>query len=218
MQIDANALASYRSHFVRANELQTIHHINDETFEAASLVPKATLEAWWRANPLSIRLVSTIDGEVVGYWHILPLLPRAYRGITKTRLSEREIDSTDVLTYQALKPGAVYIYITAVSALNSAGSAAVILDMFAFFQLLYKQVGINGIAAQAVSDAPLNLIASLGMLKVTSASRISTWILESQDQISRAMQIAQQQLKRLKGLVPEVPRDEWHSLMALLRR
>jgi nucleoside phosphorylase len=219
-QLDAGALASFQSHFVRANELRIIHYINDETFKPSVLVPKATLETWWRANPLTIRLVSTIGGEAVGYWHILPLSSPAYRGLIGNRLTERQIATADILTYQTLRSGSVYIYITAVSALRSmqTGSAAVILDLIAFLQLLHKTIGIDRIAAQAVSDDPLNLIASFGMRKVASAKAISTWTLDSRSQVDGAMQSGQRQLIRLKGLIPETPREERRSLVELLRR
>jgi trypsin-like peptidase len=219
-QLNADALASYQSHFVRANELATIHYINDETFESSVLVPKSTLETWWRANPLTIRLISAAGGEVVGYWHILPLSVTAYRGLMENQLTERQIGSADIMTYQSLTSGSVYIYITAVSALGSTqtGSAVVILDLIAFLQLLHSIIGINGIGAQAVSDDPLNLIARFGLAKVASANAVSTWALDSRDQIDRALQSAHRQLVRLKGLIPEVPTEERRALIGLLRR
>jgi nucleoside phosphorylase len=219
-QIDAEVFASYHSHFVRADELPTIHLINDETYESSVLVPAATLEMWWRANPLTIRLISTDCGEVVGYWHILPLSAQAFRGLLEGRLTERQIGMADILTYQELEAGSVYVYITAVSVVGSmlARSASVILDLLAFLQLLHHTIGIDGISAQAVSDDPLNLMANFGMVRGDSQNAVQIWVLDTPEQIHCASQITLQRLKRMKGMVPEVSRDEYRSLVRLLQR
>lgn len=218
--LDADMFASYQSHFVRADELSVIHSINDTTYDHSVLVPEATLEMWWRVNPLSIRLISTIRSEVVGYWQILLLSPQAFWDLLEGRLTEKQLRSPDILAYQELKVGSVYVYVTAVSVLGSmqARSASVVLDMIVFLRLLHNTIGINGISAQAVSNDSLNLIASFGMTIVNIGSPISTWVLGSREKINRAMQTAQRHLTRLRGLIPKVTPEEHYSFTQILRR
>ena len=97
-------------------------------------------------------------------------------------------------------------------------SAPVILDLIAFLQLIHETIGIDGISAQAVSDNPLNLIASFGMVRVNKGDSVSTWAFESREQINWAMQLGRRHLIRLKGLVPEALRDEQRSFVQLMRR
>jgi len=219
-QFDPDVFASYQSHFVRADELRTIHRINDQTFEASTLVPTTTLESWWRANPLAMRLISSTGGEIVGYWQILLLKAQAFRGLLDGQLTERQINADDILSYQELKAGSVYVYVTAVSVLEPMQhkSASVMLDLIAFMQLLDETIGIDGISAQAVSDYPLNLMARFGMVRVDNGRAISTWVLDSPEQIRKALQTGRRHLARLKGMIPDVPRDEHRSLIQLLRR
>jgi len=219
-QLDPNVFASYQSHFVRADELPTIHWINGQTFESSDLVPTATLESWWRSNPLCIRLISTTRGEMVGYWQILLLTQEAFQSLLEGSLTERQITSADVLSYQELSAGNVYVYITAVAVLESMQprSASVLLDLIAFMKLIDDTIGINGISAQPVSDDPLNLLANFGMVRFNSETAISTWLLGSQEQIRKALKTGRRHLTHLKGMIPDVPQDERASLVQLLRR
>jgi hypothetical protein len=161
-----------------------------------------------------------MNGAVVGYWQILPLSAKAYRGLLEGRLTERQIGATDILTFQELQLGAVYIYITALSVRESMRqqSAPVILDLMAFLQLLDKAIPISAIAALPVSDDPLNLIARVGMVRVDSHGSASMWVLDTQERIKFALSTARKHLSDLKGLVPSVPPDERQTLNRLLRR
>jgi nucleoside phosphorylase len=215
-QFDSEVFPSYQSHFVQAGELPVIHSINDETFEPSVLVPRATLETWWRANPLTIRLVSDTHGTPVGYWQILPLRLQAFRGLIEGRLTERQLGGVDILTYQELQAGSVHIYVTALAATRR--PAPVTLDLIAFLQLLHSTIGIDSISAEAVSDDPLNLMTEFGMVSPSRGTPISIWVLDSRDQVDRAMRLAGGRLERLADLVPETPLAERRTVMQLLQR
>jgi len=218
-QIDPGAFAPYRSHFVDGDELPIIHAINDESYEASSLVPRATLELWWRANPLTIHLVSTMRGEAIGYWHVLPLQEEAYRALQEGRIKEAQLGAADILDYQSLKKRLVYLYITALCARQGQNwSAVVILDMLTFFVALHEAIGIDGILAQAVSDDPLQLMASFGMKQLKDIKTASSWVLESREEIDRGLRRGGDYLKRMQGMVPEAPSREFENIRLLLRR
>jgi nucleoside phosphorylase len=219
-QFDPDVFTSYQSHFVRADELPTVHSINDQTFDAADLVPTATLELWWRCNPLCIRLVQTTRGENVGYWQVLLLTKAAFESLSEGQLVERQIGVADLLSYQELIPGSVYVYITAVAVLESMRhrSASVLLDLIVFIKLIDDTIGIDGISAQPVSDDPLNVMANFGMVHDKSENALSTWLLNSREQILRALQIGRRHLTQLQGMIPDVPQAEHDSLVQLLRR
>lgn len=219
-QIDPAAFDSYQSRFIRADELPKIHSINDETFLSTDLVPESTLEQWWKANPYNIRLVSHIDGEVVGYWQILTLTASAYSGLCERQLTERQIGPTHILRFEELEIGSVYIYVTALSVRESMRqrSAPVILDLMAFLQLLNKIIPITAISALPVSDDPLNLIMRFGMVKSDSQSSEALWILDTRKRIECAFDTARKHLSNLKGLVPAIPPSDRQTIKQLLRR
>jgi nucleoside phosphorylase len=219
-QLDTEVFASYRSHFVRSDELSVIHGINDQTFDPSVLVPTSTLETWWRTNPLTIRLISTSSGKPVGYWHLLPLAPEAYQGLVEGRLAEREIRPSQILQYQELNVGSVYIYIGAVSASvkMQPASAAVILDLIAFLNVLDEKIGINGICAQSVSPDALPLMVKFQMSRMREEGGVSTWALSSREEIDRSLKKGRQELRRLKGLIPESSHQEKRTMMELLER
>jgi len=219
-QLDAEVFTTYGSHFIRADELPVIHAINRETYRPSVLISTSALEAWWRANPFSIRLISTSSGRAVGYWHLVPLTAEAYQGMVEGRLTERDIQPGQILQYQDLQAGSVYLYIGAVSARlkMQPASAAVILDLIAFLRLLDDKLRIDGICAQLVSTDALPLVVNFAMTKLHEHDGISTWVLKSREQIDRALKKGRQELERLKGLVPESSRKEKRSVLQLLKR
>jgi nucleoside phosphorylase len=219
-QLDSELFASYRSQFVRADEIPLIHAINDETYDPAVLVPTSTLEGWWHANPFSIGLVRSAGGEAVGYWQLLPLAWEAYRGMVEGRLVEREILPAHVMPYRELGKGSVYLYIAGIAARlkKQPGSAAVILDFLAFLQLMDRRIGIDGISAQLVSPDALPFVAYFEMRMVREQDGASTWVLDSKEEIERALKKGRQELRRLKGWVPEFSARDKRTMVTLLKR
>jgi hypothetical protein len=214
-QLDPFVFAAYRSRFARANDLPAVHTMNNNLFDPEDLVPATTLEAWWRRNPLTIRIVSSPKGDAVGYWHILPFTEEAFRKMSEGRQKERDIGDGEIAAYSDLRPGSVYLYITAVAALDQASSSPVVLDMIAFITLVEELIGVDGIAAMSVSDDPLNLIASFVMARVESTDP-QVWLLNSRGEVKRALATGRAHLDELKGLVPETPRSEDQTLRQLL--
>jgi hypothetical protein len=219
-QLDPDLLASYRSQFVRADEIPLIHSINNETFDRNVLVPTLTLEGWWRANPFTIGLVRSSAGEAVGYWELLPLTREAYLGMVEGRLAEREILPAHVMPYRELGKGSVYLYIAGVAALpkKRPASAAVLLDFLAFLLLMDRWIGIDAISAQLVSPDALPYAAYFEMRLVREQNGISTWVLDSREEIERALKKGRQYLQRLKGWVPEFSVRDKRTVAALLKR
>src|SRR6185437_12981993 len=208
--LDPGVFANYQSHFVRADDLALIHSINNETYEATALVPAALLEAWWRVNPYILRLVQASDGRAVGYWNLIPLTKEAYQGLVQERLKERDIRPEDVVPYRSLQPGSVYLYIGAVSLPEKLKreTAVVILDLIVFLQLVHKKLGIDGIGAQLVSEDALNLTVNFEMTRIFERDKVSMWVLESKQQIERALKKGKRQLEQLRGLVPDWSSDK----------
>ena len=219
-QLDPDMFVSFHSRFVRADELPTIHEINDQTFNPSDLVPRDKLESWWSCNPFCIRLVSTSRGEIVGYWQVLLLTKEAFESLLEGCITEGKIDADCLLSYQQLKAGSVYIYITGVAVLESMRqrSASVLLDLIAFMKLIDDTIGIDGISAQPVSEDPLNVMANFKMVRHDSGNGRSTWLLHSREQVRKALRRGRRHLAQLKGMTPEVPEDELALFLQLLRR
>lgn len=215
-QFDPMVFGGYRSHFVQAAELPTVHAMNDELFQQSDLVPRATLELWWRVNTLTIRLVFGESGQPVGYWNVLPFTPEAFRDMVDGRLAERDIDRSRLVTYGQVPRGSVYLYVTALAARESA-TAQVVLDLLAFLTLVDEVIGIDGIAALAVSDGPLNLMEKFGMTRVGNGTP-QVWALRSRDEVIRALRSGRRRLNELRGLLPVSPPDEEQTLRDLLQR
>lgn len=217
---DSGAFTNYHSHFVRADELALIHKINNETYQASALVPASLLEAWWRVNPYTLRLVQASDGRAVGYWNLIPLIKEAYQGLVEERLKERDIQPEQVVPYRSLKSGNVYLYIGAVSSRPKEGSSAsdaIILDLIVFLQLVHKKLGIDGIGAQLVSGDALNLTVNFEMTRVWERDKVSMWVLGSKEEIKRALEKGEHHLEQLRGLVPDWSSDK-RKILELLRR
>jgi nucleoside phosphorylase len=214
-QFDPLVFGGYRSHFARAHELAAVHAINNKLFRATDLVPASTLEMWWRANPLTIRLVSDEAGELVGYWNVLPFTPDAFQMMVEGRLQERNISESMIAGFNAMPKGSVYLYVTAVAAFSHR-AAPVVLDLLSIVLLIEETIGIDGVAAVAVSDDALNLMATFGMKKVEGTNP-SVWTLR-REEVAPALRTALMHLNRLAGQVPDIPSSEAHSLRELLRR
>jgi nucleoside phosphorylase len=219
-QLDMEVFTSYRSQFVRADEIPLIHAINDETYDPAVLVPTSTLEGWWRANPFTLGMVRRAGGETVGYWQLLPLTREAFRGIVEGRLLERDILPAHVMPFRDLGAGSVYLYIAGIAARpkRQPASAAVLLDFLAFLQLISRRVGIDAISAQLVSPDALPYATYFEMRMVREEGGASTWVLDCKEEIERALRKGRQELRRLKGWVPEFSSRDLKTLVALLKR
>jgi nucleoside phosphorylase len=219
-QLDMEFFASYRSQLVRADEIPLIHAINNDTFDPAVLVPPSILEGWWRANPFSLGLVRSASGEAVGYWQLLPLVKEAFSGIVEGRLLEREILPAHVMPFRNLGTGSVNLYIAGIAARQKKqpASAAVLLDFLAFLQLIGRTIGIDAISAQIVSPDALPYATYFEMRMVRQQGGASTWVLDSKEEVERALGRSRQEVRRMRGWVPEFSSRDLRTVLALLKR
>ncbi len=219
-QLESRAFLGYTSHFVTIREMPDIHRINERAFDSSvQLLPRPQLESWWRANPFSIRRVMTSTGQSVGYWNVVPVVREAYLGLAEG-MHEGEVTDRQILSYDAVQRGALYLYVGAIvdSNRSAATSAAIILDLVAFLRILDRGFGINALCAQSVADDAVQSLVNFHWRQKAVRERVTTWVLDSRPVIERAFREADRHMRALKGLRPlPVPQEE-SAVRRLLKR
>jgi hypothetical protein len=158
-QLSVSALSGYRSYFPGHNQIHTVLDLRSAALTDIDVVSPSTLRSWFETNPFCIRTVDNRDGCPVGYWNVLLLKRDAFYAFRNGELEEEDVGRFAVDWAEA-KGKAVYLYIAAVAcATRRAGdSAAVVMDMAAFFLNISEHSHVRGIAAWAASDQGATLL------------------------------------------------------------